>query len=160
MVPSSAAGRVAYVLATWFGCGRSPVAPGTVGSLAAVALAALAEHFLGWPPWSLAVAVVAALPLAVWASHRAAADARIEDPSFVVIDEVVGQWATLAGATASNWKALLAGFLLFRLFDIWKPAPARQLEKLHGGVGIMADDVMAGIYGALVLYLAGCFNLY
>ena len=160
MGQSSAAGRGAYVVATWFGCGRSPIAPGTVGSLAAVALAALAEHFLGWPPWSLAVAAVAVLPLAVWASHRAAADARIEDPQFVVIDEVVGQWATLAGATASNWKALVAGFLLFRLFDIWKPAPARQLEKLGGGVGIMADDVMAGIYGALVLYVAGCFNLY
>jgi phosphatidylglycerophosphatase A len=160
MGTSSAASRVAYALATWFGCGRSSVAPGTAGSLAAVALAALAEHFLGWPPWSMAVAAVAALPLAVWASHRAAADAGIEDPPFVVIDEVVGQWATLAGATATNWKALLAGFLLFRLFDIWKPAPVRQLEKLRGGVGIVADDVMAGIYGALVLHVAGCFNLY
>lgn len=160
MGKSSAASRVAYVLATWFGCGRSMVAPGTVGSLAAVALAALAQHFLRWPPWSMAVAAVALLPLAVWASHRAAADSRIEDPTFVVIDEVVGQWATLAGATASNWKALLAGFLLFRILDIWKPAPVRQLERLGGGVGIVADDVMAGIYGALVLYVAGCFNLY
>jgi phosphatidylglycerophosphatase A len=160
MATNKAAGRIAYCLATWFGCGRAPVAPGTVGSLAAVALAALAAHFLRWPPWSMGVAAAAALPLAVWASHRAAADAGQKDPGFVVIDEVVGQWATLAGATASNWKALLAGFLLFRLFDIWKPAPVRQLEKLGGGVGIMADDVMAGIYGALVLYLAGCFNLY
>jgi phosphatidylglycerophosphatase A len=160
MEASRAASRIAYALATWFGCGRSSVAPGTAGSLAAVALAALAEHFLGWPPWSMAVAAVAALPLAVWASHRAAADAGIEDPPFVVIDEVVGQWATLAGATASNWKALLAGFLLFRLFDIWKPVPVRQLEKLRGGMGIVADDVMAGIYGALVLHMAGCFNLY
>lgn len=160
MPTSNAVSRCASLLATWFGCGRSPVAPGTVGSLAAVALAALARHYLGWPPWSMGVAALVTLPVAVWASGRASSDAGMEDPGFVVIDEVVGQWATLAGATASNWKALLLGFALFRLFDIWKPAPVRQLERLGGGVGIMADDVMAGIYGALVLYLAGCFNLY
>lgn len=156
----SAASRLAHILATWFGCGLSPVAPGTAGSLAAVALAALAERYWHWPPWSIGVAAAVLLPLAIWASGKAETDSGREDPGFVVIDEVVGQWATLAGATASNWKALLAGFVLFRLFDIWKPVPVRQLERLHGGVGIMADDVMAGIYGALVLYLAGCFNLY
>jgi len=152
--------RCAWLLATWFGCGCSPVAPGTVGSLAAVALAALAEYYLRWPPWTMGVAALAALPLSVWAAGRAEKDAQVEDPGFVVIDEVVGQWATLAGATASNWKAFALGFVLFRLFDIWKPAPVRQLERLGGGVGIMADDVMAGLYGALVLYLVGCFNLY
>jgi phosphatidylglycerophosphatase A len=160
MPTRSAASRAAHVLATWFGCGLSPVAPGTVGSLAAVALAALAEQYLNWPPWSMGVAAAVVLPLAVWASGKAEADAGREDPGYVVIDEVVGQWVTLAGATAYNWKALMAGFVLFRLFDIWKPAPVRQLERLGGGGGILADDVMAGIYGALVLYLAGCFNLY
>jgi len=66
----------------------------------------------------------------------------------------------LAGARAYNWKSFLAAFLLFRLFDIWKPAPVRQLEALPGGIGINADDAMAGIYAALVLLAAGCFNLY
>ncbi|MCE5306915.1 MAG: phosphatidylglycerophosphatase A [Acidobacteriales bacterium] len=160
MKTRSTASWCAHILATWFGCGLSPVAPGTAGSLAAVALAALVERCLNWPPWTIGLTALAALPLAVWAAGRAASDAGKEDPGFVVIDEVVGQWATLAGATASNWKALLAGFLLFRLFDIWKPVPVRQLEKLHGGIGIVADDVMAGVYGALVLYVAGCFNLY
>ena len=83
-----------------------------------------------------------------------------EDPSIVVVDEVIGQWITLAGATTLNWKSGLAAFALFRLFDIWKPVPVRQMERFPGGYGIVADDVMAGIYGALVLFAAGCFNLY
>ena len=73
---------------------------------------------------------------------------------------MAGQWITLAGATAFNWKSYLIGFLLFRLFDIWKPAPVRQLERLPTGTGIIADDLMAGVYGAVVLYLAGFYNLY
>ena len=65
-----------------------------------------------------------------------------------------------AGAPLLNWKGLLAGFFLFRLFDIWKPVPVRNLEALPAGFGIVLDDVMAGVYGALVLFLMGCFNLY
>jgi len=72
----------------------------------------------------------------------------------------VGQWLTLAGATSLSWKANLAAFVLFRLFDVWKPFPVRQAERLPGGWGIVADDAMAGLYGALVLFGAGCFNLY
>jgi phosphatidylglycerophosphatase A len=78
----------------------------------------------------------------------------------VVVDEVIGQWLTLTGMASVNWKAYLGAFVLFRLFDVWKPVPIRQLEALPGGVGIVADDVMAGVYAALVLFLAGCFNLY
>jgi len=76
------------------------------------------------------------------------------------VDEAIGQWVTLAGATAFNWKSWLAAFLLFRFFDIVKPPPVRQLEALPGGLGIVADDVAAGLLGALVLFAAGCFNLY
>jgi phosphatidylglycerophosphatase A len=76
------------------------------------------------------------------------------------VDEVIGQWIALAGARALNWKTYLAAFVLFRLFDIWKPTPVRQLERLPGGWGINADDVMAGLYAALVMWTAGCFNLY
>ena len=81
-------------------------------------------------------------------------------PGIVVVDEVIGQWIALAGARTLNWKSWLAAFVLFRLFDIWKPPPVRQLEALPGGLGINADDVMAGVYAALVLLLAGWFNLY
>ena len=76
-----------------------------------------------------------------------------KDPGHIVVDEVVGQWITLAAAGTLNWKTRSAAFLLFRLFDIWKPAPARQFEALPGGTGIMADDVMAGIYGAVSLHI-------
>ena len=96
----------------------------------------------------------------IWAAGRTARACGQKDPSRVVIDEVLGQWVTLAGATALNWKSWLAAFILFRLLDIWKPAPVRQLESLPGGYGIVADDIMAGLYGALVLFTAGCFNLY
>lgn len=152
--------KVATLLATWFGCGRSPVAPGTVGSAAAVAIAIVLERLAGFTWWHfLLLAAVLAGP-AVWAAGVAARAAKVEDPGFVVVDEVLGQWIALAGARTLNWKTCLAAFLLFRLFDIWKPPPVRQLEALPGGWGINADDAMAGIYAALVLWLAGCFNLY
>lgn len=75
-----------------------------------------------------------------------------EDPGFVVIDEVAGQWVVLAAAPLDPGHALV-GFALFRIFDIVKPPPARQLERLHGGTGIMLDDLAAGIYGALMMLL-------
>ena len=152
--------RASEILATWFGCGYSPVAPGTAGSLAAVALAWAAVHWLGWPGWAFGLAAAALVLPAARASGAFARRVGREDPSQVVVDEVAGQWIAIAGATALNWKSWIAAFLLFRLFDIVKPPPVRQAESLPGGYGIMADDVAAGLYGALVLFAAGCFNLY
>jgi phosphatidylglycerophosphatase A len=86
--------------------------------------------------------------------------AKSKDPGLAVVDEVIGQCVTLAGVVRWNWKAWLLAFCLFRLFDIVKPFPVRQLERLPGGVGIVADDVGAGIYAALVLWTLGWFNLY
>ena len=94
----------------------------------------------------------------MWASTITARAVNRKDPSIVVVDEVIGQWIALAGAHPFNWKTCLAAFALFRLFDIWKPPPVRQLEALPEGLGINADDAMAGIYAALVLFLAGWFN--
>lgn len=150
----------AAAFATWFGCGYAPVAPGTVGSLAAILIAILIALYAPIaPPWFALLAIAVSVP-GMWAAGVAARTRGIKDPGFVVVDEVVGQWLALAGARSLNWKSLLAAFVLFRLFDIWKPAPVRQLESLPGGVGIVADDLMAGLYAALVLFLAGCFNLY
>ena len=147
---------LARILATWFGCGYSPVAPGTVGAAAAVVIA----YFLGWDRVTNGIAGVRVGLIGIVAATIEAQSSGRKDPGHIVIDEVAGQWITLAGATAFNWKSYLIGFVLFRLFDIWKPAPVRQLERLPMGTGIIADDLMAGVYGAVVLYLAGFYKLY
>jgi phosphatidylglycerophosphatase A len=152
--------KLALLLSTCGYVGFFPIAPGTAGSIVALLVALLLHHYLGFPPWTFAVLALLLFPIAVRASTITAKANSVDDPGFVVIDEVIGQWITLAGATQLNWKSALAGLLLFRLFDIWKPPPVRQLERLHGGLGINADDAMAGLYGALVLWLAGWFNLY
>ncbi len=151
---------IARALATWFGCGYVPAARGTVASAVALTIAVLLERHAGWRPWHFGVLAAALLGPGIWAAHCEARRLARQDPPLVVIDEVLGQWLTLAGATVLNWKSELAAFLLFRVLDIWKPAPVRQLESLPGGLGIVADDLMAGAYGALVLFAAGCFNLY
>jgi phosphatidylglycerophosphatase A len=151
---------LARLLGTWFGCGYVPKAPGTAGSLGALLVAWLLYGHLVIAPVGYAVLAALLLRPAVWAADVIARERHETDPQVVVVDEVVGQWLTLAGATALNWKSWLLGFVLFRLFDIWKPWPVRQMERLSGGLGIVADDAMAGVYGALVLYAAGWFNLY
>jgi phosphatidylglycerophosphatase A len=122
--------------------------------------AVLLVRYAGWRPVYFAALALVLMAPGIWAAGRTARACGKKDPSLVVIDEVLGQWITLAGATALNWTSWLAAFALFRLLDIYKPPPVRQLEALPGGVGIVADDVMAGVYGALVLFAAGCFNLY
>jgi phosphatidylglycerophosphatase A len=151
---------IATPIATWFGCGFAPVAPGTAGSLAAIAIAWLLERVYRVTAIEFGVLGLLLIGPAIWAAGVFAREIGMKDPGQVVVDEVVGQWITLAGAMHLNWKSWLAAFLLFRLFDIWKPPPVRQLEHLPGGVGIVADDAMAGVYAALVLYAAGWFNLY
>jgi len=152
--------KLARIIATWFGCGYAPKAPGTAGSLAALGLAWLLHRYTGVQWGSFAFLAAILFPVAVWSADVTAAVMGLEDPQIVVVDEVVGQWLTLAGAFTLNYKSWLAGFVLFRLFDMWKPFPVRRFERLPGGLGIVADDVMAGVYGALVLFAAGWFNLY
>jgi phosphatidylglycerophosphatase A len=151
---------LARLIGTWFGCGYAPKAPGTAGSLGGIAIAWVLHTYAGVSAIGMAwLSVALSLP-GIWAADMVAREIGRKDPQIVVVDEVVGQWMTLAGATALNWKSWLLAFALFRLFDIWKPPPVRQLERLPGGVGIVADDAMAGVYGALVLFAAGWFNLY
>jgi phosphatidylglycerophosphatase A len=152
--------RLARVVATCFGCGLFPIAPGTIGSLAAILIALMLHIRFGWSSQNIGLLSAAFFLPSVWAAHVEARCCGRKDPRQVVADELVGQWLTIGGATVLNWKAWLGAFLLFRLFDITKPAPARRLESLPGGLGIVADDAMAGIYAALVLYAAGWLNLY
>ncbi len=144
----------AWTLATFFGAGFLRPGPGTWGSAAALLLWLAAAHGLPLTHAELSGATLLAATLAtaigIPAASIVAREAQTNDPGFVVLDEVASQWIALAAA-APRWPLWLAAFLLFRGFDIWKPPPARQLDRIHGGFGIMMDDVAAGIYAALIV---------
>ena len=152
--------RFAVLLATWFGCGYFPWGPGTVGSLAAAVILFLVGKTIGFFRLTPLLLTAVLIVPAVWASTITARELRVPDPGVVVIDEVLGQWVSFLGAAVLNWKSLLIGFILFRVFDIWKPWPVRNFEKLPEGLGIVCDDLAAGVYGALILYLGGILRLY
>lgn len=141
-------------LASGFGSGFSPRAPGTVGSAVAL-LPWLWLRTLSLPFYALALLI--AFALGVWASSWVVRRSGVQDPQVVVWDEFVGVWIALAAAPA-GWIWMLAGFVLFRLFDIWKPWPVSWAdEEIHGGLGVMLDDVIAGIYALLVMLVAAHF---
>jgi phosphatidylglycerophosphatase A len=140
--------RLAILLATVGYVGHFPIAPGTAGSAVALPLFILVR-MSGWPALEVVVILVL-LAAGCWAGSVAEAHYARTDPGYVVLDEVVGMLVTLLLVPVSVTGALV-GFFLFRLFDIIKPFPARQCERLHGGIGIMTDDVVAGIYGNLAL---------
>lgn len=143
----------AWVLATWFGAGRMKPGPGTYGSVAALLLWIVAAHLFHPKPLALALATaVAALLITligIPASTIVARESGRQDPGFVVIDEVAGQWIALI-AIRPDWQHAALALLLFRLFDIWKPWPIRRLEELPEGTGIMLDDVAAGVLALAV----------
>jgi phosphatidylglycerophosphatase A len=141
--------RIAVALATGLGVGYAPFAPGTFGSLLGVAVWALTPRSQG----AAAVVILAMFAIGVWSANVAERRFGSTDPGPVVIDEVLGVLMTLF-LNPVSWLGAAGGFLLFRLFDIIKPFPADRLERLHGGVGVMADDAMAAIYANLVLRLA------
>lgn len=139
--------RLAVLVATAGGAGYAPVAPGTAGSAVGLVIYLLTRT---WPSWWQVVLLAVISVVGLWASGVAARHFNREDPGEVVIDEVAGQLATLCLTGAGVTGALL-GFLVFRVLDIVKPWPANRFERLPGGLGIMADDVMAGAYGNLLL---------
>ena len=145
-------------IATAGGVGYFPIAPGTAGSLVGVA----AVVGLGQLPLhrAAAIGVLAAASLGlcalgVWAAGKAEEFFGRTDPGQVVVDEVVGQMLTFLLIPHTTWKWLVGGFLLFRFFDIVKPFPARQAERIPRGWGIMLDDVVAGLYAMAVLAVIG-----
>ena len=175
---------MALAIATSFGVGYLPLAPGTWGSAVAVALMAGAAAATRAEPAPLIVVseftlLLALAAIGLWTSQRVVAAAPSDpDPGYVVIDELSGQTISLVAGLALSawtappsreiitvkiaaalatgllsWKYLVVGFILFRVFDIWKPFPARRAELLPGGLGIMADDWVAGAYAALGLWL-------
>jgi len=165
----SATDYLALAVATC-GVGYFPIAPGTLGAMVGVLLYLLISTFGhqllfaradrstigGAQLWMfemtlLLVAVFLVTLIGIWAASRSEKLSQKKDPSIVVIDEVVGQMIALLSGPLwlHTWWSLLSGFLLFRLFDIWKPYPIRRLEALESGLGIMADDVLAGAYALI-----------
>ena len=140
--------RLALLIATSGYIGFAPAAPGTVGSAAGVALFYLVRAAAS--PWLEAAVIAALFAAGVWAASSAEQQLGGTDPGPVVIDEVVGMLITLAWLPVTPLGAFV-GFLIFRVLDVVKPWPSRQFESLHGGLGIMADDAMAAVYGRLLM---------
>ena len=141
---------VALILATWFGCGFSPVAPGTAGTLGALPLYALVAR---GGPWAVGLTALVVSAVGIVASGRVARRRGVEDPQLVCIDEVAGVLVALTAARFEIVEVAVA-VLLFRLFDVWKPWPARTLERrLPGGWGIVCDDLAAGAWVVLCFFV-------
>lgn len=168
--PRSAGDILALAIATC-GVGYLPIAPGTIGSLVGVGLylavwVGLGQILEGKAPRGGASLLYVLTPqfagmlllifvvsvLGIWAATRAEKATQKKDPSIVVIDEVAGQMIALLSGPfwIHSWWSILSAFILFRLFDIWKPYPIRRLEGLESGLGIMADDLLAGVYALIV----------
>jgi phosphatidylglycerophosphatase A len=142
--------RLGLFIATCGYLGYVPVAPGTFGSAAGLVVFA-ALRWSGSPALELAV-IILLFAVGVWSANAAEKHFGGVDPAPVILDEVVGMLVTLAFLPV-NITGAIVGFLLFRLFDVVKPWPANRLEALHGGLGVMADDAMAGVYGNVAMRL-------
>lgn len=144
--PESRIPVLSLAVATVLGIGYVPIAPGTFGSAAGLLL----WWILPASPMANAVAIVSIFAVGSWSGTVAERHFGRTDPGQVVIDEVLGMLMTLF-MNPAGWRGALAGFFLFRIFDVIKPYPSNRLERLHGGVGVMADDAMAAVYANLVL---------
>lgn len=140
-----------HFLAFGFGSGCSPIAPGTAGTLVAIVPYLLLQNLsLAW----YVAALLASFFVGIWLCARASRALGVHDHGGIVWDEFVGFWITMLAAP-EGWQWVLIGFVLFRVFDIWKPQPIKIVDKkVSGGLGIMLDDVLAGIYACCVLHVA------
>ena len=150
----------ATLVATFFGTGRLKPGPGTWGSLATVLVWALASSQIPVAnrAWATLIAAAAVTLIGIPAATLVARSSGLKDPQFVVIDEVAGLLVALI-AVPLAWKTFLAGLILFRVFDIWKPFPIRRLERLPEGTGIVVDDLGAGLYALAVMHLLLHFGI-
>ena len=149
------------MLGTWFGAGLLPVMPGTWGSLAALPCAWAIR--IPWGVTGLAIAALIAFVVGSWAAGTIAKTSDVKDPGAIVIDEVAAQWLVLLPAPLDP-ISYAAAFLLFRIFDIWKPWPVRLADRrVPGGLGIMLDDLLAAVYAVLLfvilLAVGGAFGV-
>ena len=139
-----------HFLAFGLGSGLSPKAPGTVGTVAAIPFYLLMQHL---PLWQYSLILLIATAIGVWLCDKASKDLGVHDHPGIVWDEFCGYWLTMLAAPA-GWFWVLYGFALFRLFDIWKPWPIGWLDaRIGGGLGIMIDDIVAGVFALIALQL-------
>ena len=139
---SGFSGKTALVLSTWFGSGCLPIAPGTFGTLAAVPLILVLNNF---GIWYSAITLLIVVGIALWSAGLTQDLLEEKDPSEIVIDEVAG-FLLATALLPFSWLSFGLVFFLFRFFDILKPYPIKHLERLRGGIGIVADDLLAGLY--------------
>ena len=156
----SPASRWSTLVATFFGIGHMHPGPGTWASLATVLLWWLLTRWVSspWQPTTVCLLACLAVAAGIPAATRVSRATALKDPQFVVIDEVAGQLITFIAVPVA-WKSLLLGFILFRGFDIVKPPPLRRLERLREGVGIVLDDVGAGLYALACMHIVLHFGL-
>jgi len=142
-----------HLLATGFGSGLSPIMPGTAGSIAAIPFWWLMTLL---PLQLYSLLVLIGISVGVYLCHRTARDMGVHDHGSIVWDEFIGMWITLMAIPAMSWQWVLASFVIFRIFDMWKPWPIRWFDRnVHGGMGIMVDDIIAGVISAAILYGLG-----
>jgi len=147
---SSFLDKAALILGTLCGAGCSPKAPGTIGTIVFLPVVLL---FSDISIFYSIIFFAGLCLLSVWAAARCAALVNEKDPKFVVIDEGAGIYLTFFGIQSPNFYELIIGFILFRIFDIFKPPPVSNAENLPGGIGIVADDLMAGLYAWIGLFV-------
>lgn len=142
-----------HLLATGFGSGLFPYGPGTAGSIAAIPFWIVLTYL----PWQLySLVVMFSICIGVYLCRQTARDMQVHDHGSIVWDEFVGMWITLMALPVNDWQWVVGGFVVFRILDIWKPWPIRWFDRnVHGGMGIMIDDVIAGIFAAGIIYLIG-----
>ncbi|MRI32804.1 phosphatidylglycerophosphatase A [Endozoicomonas sp. OPT23] len=145
-----------HFLAFGLGSGLAPKAPGTFGTLAAIPFYLLFQYL---PLWNFGLVILVSMVLGVWLCEQTSKDLGVHDHPGIVWDEFVGYWITMFAAPA-GWMWVIIGFVLFRIFDIWKPWPISFLDKkVHGGLGIMIDDVVAGVFALVSLQLIARFAI-
>ena len=140
---------MALAVASVGGAGYAPIASGTLGSL----VAAIALWLIPFSPTALLATLIVVTIVGVWAGSRVERALGAKDPGVIVIDEVAGMFLAVL-FLPRTLPVLVSAFFLFRLFDIWKPYPARQIQEFHGGLGVMLDDLIAGAYALAVLVIA------
>ncbi|MBD2801247.1 phosphatidylglycerophosphatase A [Xenorhabdus sp. M] len=146
-----------HLLATGFGSGLSPIMPGTMGSVAAIPFWLLLVQL---PVWAIWLAIVLGTVIGCVICQKAADAMNVEDPGCVVWDEFIGMWITLMAIPVLNWQWILVGFVVFRIFDMWKPWPIRWFDRyVKGGIGIMLDDIIAAIFAIAVIWLLNVYHL-